>query len=1244
MAVEIDQLQIEIEASSNQAVSGLDRLVSTLERLKGVAKGGAGLTATSNQISKLAQAASALSSVNLGGGKIQELSTALSSLSTIQKPTGLTSAINALGKLPKITDDLKSADLNQFADQMNRVANAVRPLANEMQKVSAGFSAFPIRIQKIISSNAGLAQSNTIAGKSFGFLGTGISSIQARLGIYIILLRRVAGVMSGWVKESNDYVESLNLFNVAMGDAAEGAKEYAEEVKNAIGIDPSEWMRNQGVFKQITSGFGVVADKANLMSKNLTQIGYDISSFFNIPIETAMQKVQSGIAGELEPLRRIGYALDVATLQQIAFNHGIDQSINTMTQAQKSQLRYLAIMEQSNNVMGDMARTVMTPANAMRILGQQITQLTRAFGNLLIPMLMKILPYIQAFVEVLTEAVQKLAVMVGFELPKIDYGNLGSGVGDIEDGLSGANDEAKKLKRTLMGFDELNVLTSQKETALGGLGTDLGIELPEYDFLAGLNKETKKITEKLKKYLTDIKETIEPFLPLLEGVAVAFGLAFGFKWVAGAIAKFAPIAALPLAVTAVNDAIVLAGYAFGKYGSVIAGVSIGMQSLWISFKTFMTGLSPLVKGLVAIIALVAEFVTIKNAVYDLTMGNISLGQALMNIVPIAGLVGVAMYAMLGPWGLVAAVIVGVAAAIAGFSQAQDDLRKKMVEAAFFDGQGIAIQNLADSYSNMANNVANAYDPIIKIGETMSASRESVDASINSLDAFAFGIENGLYTVEETLPRIQEEFETFRSNMQTILDGTYDTIVMALSGSLGDAVTAAGQNLNEYTGLVASAKLNLDNELSGIASQFVELQNSFSSGTISQDQYSASMSNLIQQMQGLSLTEVEKQVSGLKVEMGQLVDINWGTDTAFSEAKDAISSFGSSSDEAKEKITSAYKEITASIEQLKLGAGSETERMRFDELLGLTDTALKTDLEKINSLATEFAGQMQENLISEVQARYDAAMSNWNNLGWFAQMFKYGGNQAEYVSQALEDYKTNIVTPLTDSMKEAFGQSISSDDLWAVESIDTMMGQMFDTIVKTSTRGMTATSVQFAGNVKTSIDEALKNAGFYDSGNLIVNEILSSVENGLSGATVDVSLQVNTDWSSSASKGITDQKNERRYIQSGISPIKQYEKGGFPKTGEMFIANEAGPELVGKIGRKTAVANNDQITTGIYNSVYDANENVVNAVYAMAQQIVRAVEDNRAVVNVGGKDLARDMASEISQINKERGTSLVNRGV
>ena len=305
MPVDIDSLQIEIEATSSDAAIKIDQLATALTNLKSAAKGGAGLTTTTKQLQALSNAAKLINGTNLNSKKIQQFASAMNSLSNIQKASGLSSTINALRKLPEISSSLEKADLGKFATHMNQVASAMRPLATEMQKVSNGFSAFPIRIQKIIQSNNGLAASNQKAAKSFGVLGTGISSAQAKFGVYLVAFRRIASVMSGWVQESNDYVENLNLFTVAMGEYAEEAKAYAEEVQAAMGIDSSEWMRNQGVFMQMATGFGVASDSAALMSKNLTQLGYDISSFYNIGIEDAMQKLQSGLAGKQScPLTR----------------------------------------------------------------------------------------------------------------------------------------------------------------------------------------------------------------------------------------------------------------------------------------------------------------------------------------------------------------------------------------------------------------------------------------------------------------------------------------------------------------------------------------------------------------------------------------------------------------------------------------------------------------------------------------------------------------------------------------------------------------------------------------------------------------------------------------------------------------------------------------------------------------------------------------------------------------------------
>lgn len=496
--------------------------------------------------------------MNINSKKITELKSALSGLSDVQKSTGLTSIINALKKLPQISKELSATDLSKFADQMTQVANAVRPLASEMEKVSAGFKAFPIRIQKLISSNTGLAASNKTTGNSFGFLGTGISGVIAKIGVYGYTIKRTIG---SWITSYNDYVENVNLFTVAMGKFADESMKYAERVQSAAGIDLSEWIRNQSVLMDMVKGYGVVEDKAKTMSEGLTQLIYDYASFYNIGIEDSAQKVQSAIAGEIEPVRRLGKDLSVTTLQQYAYKYGIDQSVNSMTQAQKAQLRYVALMDQSKSAMGDMARTIQTPANAMRILQQQVQQLTRALGSLFIPILQVVIPWVQAFVSVLTDAVRAIAAFFNVELPEIDYSgmdSIGTSAGvatdEIEDttgALGDAAAAAKKLKDYTLGFDELNILNPDTGTASGGIGGsggasggsyggDLDLPIESYNFLDGLNEQANSL-----------KKTFESILPIVAAIGagiLAWKISNTFSGNLGSLKRLAGLTAISIGV------------------------------------------------------------------------------------------------------------------------------------------------------------------------------------------------------------------------------------------------------------------------------------------------------------------------------------------------------------------------------------------------------------------------------------------------------------------------------------------------------------------------------------------------------------------------------------------------------------------------------------------------------------------------------------------------------------------------
>lgn len=538
MSTTIEQLELEIQSNSTSAVGGIDALSESLRRLKAatapVSKGGVGLGALSNSLKKFSQSVSGLTGLTLAREQVQGLVDALKPLESVQK-SGFNSLASGLDKLVKIapqidtiTESLKKTDLDSFADQCNRVATAITPLATQMEKVAAGFSAFPAKIQRLLKGNTNLAASNTVLGKSY-------VNLAAKIGAAYIGLKSIASVIAGWITASNSYIENLNLFNVSMGQYAEEARNYAEQVGEVMGINPGEWMRNQGVFMTITEGFGVASDRAYTMSKNLTQLTYDLASFFNISTSDAFQKLESGISGELEPLRRLGYDLSVARLQQEAYNLGIEKSVTAMTQAEKAELRYYAIMTQVTNAQGDMARTLEAPANQLRILQAQVEQATRALGNLFLPILKAILPYAIALAKAIRMVAEIIAGFFGVSIPEFDMGTdaiggVASGAGEAADGLGDASKKAKELKNALLGIDELNVISPPKDSSGGaggaggiGGGGGLGFELPTYDFIAdAVNEQVDKIMAKIQPFLDWVRENIDEILAGVLAVGAAF--------------------------------------------------------------------------------------------------------------------------------------------------------------------------------------------------------------------------------------------------------------------------------------------------------------------------------------------------------------------------------------------------------------------------------------------------------------------------------------------------------------------------------------------------------------------------------------------------------------------------------------------------------------------------------------------------------------------------------------------------
>lgn len=667
MSIEIDKLSIEIESSSSNASKEIDRLAgslgnlknnlngvnslkslsTTLKNLSTVAKGinTAQFVQLANGMNRLADSFSGLNGFKTGAtgllkqindiklisdriGKLEftEFKSELVQLADSLKPlqglgkTNLGSFFNQLKKIPVVSKQLDTVDFNKFTLQMKQLASAIKPLNNVSIKLGRAFSNLPWHIKSATNQLAKYetrAKSTTkVQGSLMSRLGKSVASFRTMT----FIVQGLTGAMASVFEESSQYIENLNLFNVAMGETTQSAMDYARKVQDAMGIDMGEWMRYQGSFNMLITGFDVTGDKAQIMSQNLTQLAYDYSSLMNVDVEKAFDKINSAMSGQIKGLKEFGNNVSVAMVKQTGLKYGLDGAVSSWDQNTQAIMRYITIMDNASkvDVFNDMARTIATPANAIRILAQQFTMLKRAVGDIASVFVSKLIPYVQIAVKRLTALANTIANFFGFELPKIDYSGIAGGGGalddvedsanDASDAVGGTSDKIKKLKKQLMGFDELNIINKPDSSDSGGSGSggaggggSIGdIELPQYDFLKGLENQTnemmdrlskkmaemfKPVTESWNKYGKGVLDSIEYQWDEIGKLINSIGTSFSSVWQNGTGEE--TISRILKIVTNLNNSV---GNLAKNFREAWDNCNIGtqiVQNLWNSFNTLL---------------------------------------------------------------------------------------------------------------------------------------------------------------------------------------------------------------------------------------------------------------------------------------------------------------------------------------------------------------------------------------------------------------------------------------------------------------------------------------------------------------------------------------------------------------------------------------------------------------------------------------------------------------------------------
>jgi hypothetical protein len=1111
----------------------------------------------------------------------------------------------------QITGDAKSA-----TDSLDTLISTLERL-KKATSGGCGLSGVTNEMSNLANANNKMSSSNKSSANSFGKLATKVTAVW-------LSLRKGSHIIGSWITESNSYVENMNLFNVAMGEYASSAMDYANKVSDAMGIDTSEWIRAQGVFMTLSTGFGVAGDRASEMSQKLTQLGYDLSSFYNISVNEAMTKLKSGLAGELEPLRSLGYDLSQAKLEAIALSLGIDKAVSSMTQAEKAELRYYAIMTQVTDVHGDMARTLEDPANQLRIFTAQVNMAARSLGNIFIPALNAILPYAIAAVKVIRYLADAIANLFGFVLPEVDDSPLKDMGGSAENAsgeIDGATKSAKKLRKTLLGIDELNVLsdTSSDAGTPDGSGTGFDFNLPKYsaDFInEATNSRVNEIVEQMKEWLGitgEIKTWADLFDTRLGDIlltvgAIAAGLA---AWkisgsVTGFIKTLGSIGSMSLSIVGIagflSDLNKLKDFAKdfiteGPTFSNVTGIISEFAGL-IGDALLLLG-NTKVGGALKVVQGVGE---IASAISDIVANGLNVENATDVIRGISN-IGIGIGVMTGNFQLV-----GGAMALQGITDIVHELAENWEAIKNGDWSGVDKATLVIGAIEAIGGIVTALGLFAKL-----KSKFNIGGASKSIGEVATATQ----TVSTTTSTLTTKLTTLVKDLAlgiviiaevaaaaALFVGAIWLLGLELEqvGIAWEPVIANGENIAIAIGIGTGLLVAIGAAAAGLGVATTATAGALPAAIGLGIALLAEMGIAA----GLFIAEIWAMGEGLD-EIGKAWEpvLNNGENI-----KDAIVN-GTVLLVAIGGVTAALgaaSVVSVGALPIAIGLGTKMLEKLSDAFIALNDSLIKVT----DKLSNELHPAMEE--ASGILPGLRDDMSEFTSfMGDFAgEVVEYSVNStisgiAGTITRIIGFFTTD---PVTRMANEVDSQIDEFDYL--IDGLNTIIPKIED-----ATRLMKDYNGAMGGF------ESASGAGSGLLGNLgvvkgAINKIISGVETLSNGVIKGINGMINSlnklsftvpDWI----PGIGGEKFGLNLRTISTISIPRFEGGGFPGLGQMFIAREAGPELVGSIGSRTAVANNDQIVESVSRGVYQA---VVQAMgSSRGDQVVEAKVNDKVLFEV-----------------------------
>ena len=546
--------------------AGVERLARGMQGFKGVGEA---------KFVKLANGINQLSNINVQGisnaaRSLQQISSAFDRIGGMSGNTaqvadlaknlgklGNKNVANAITNIPQLATALNN--LMATLSKAPTVSQNVIQMTNALANLSAQGSKVGSASNSIAKGLNRASNSTTRARKNFGGLASAIGKFYAT---YFLAIRGIKGLWRA-IESTADYIEAFNYFNVALGKIGsdwshqfekygyENAKAYADSFANRLsdslknlsgvtieigadgngllsatnlknlGLNIQELTQYASQLASVTNAVGQTGESSLAISSTLTKLSGDISSLFNLDYSSVAKNFQSGIIGQSRALYKYGIDITNATLQTYAYELGLSKAVSEMTQAEKMQLRFLAILDQSKVAWGDLANTINSPSNMIRQFSNNLKESGMILGQLFIPMLQRVMPVLNGITIAFKNLLVNMASFFGIQLDLSSFGQGYSDLGDDVDGFADSLDDAtasaKKLKSVTLGIDELNINAPQEDsgTASGvGGGIDLTDEIlnasQEYEkawseAFANMESKAQQFAEKFDKIFAPIK-------------------------------------------------------------------------------------------------------------------------------------------------------------------------------------------------------------------------------------------------------------------------------------------------------------------------------------------------------------------------------------------------------------------------------------------------------------------------------------------------------------------------------------------------------------------------------------------------------------------------------------------------------------------------------------------------------------------------------------------------------------------